>query len=260
MDEKKIKNLIQREIDSYMMQKQYTASKIPNHTHNGTDSSFVAVVDLPSGTPIKLGLGALVATSNSALFSPSSASEQIQTIIVSGKDMLGPALGTTTDNLQLNLLHQPQNTSNQSFITASRPPFFTSPTNSTISVTLGGSTVTINNYSFENNSLAGALIDIYNSSGTLIETQTIASNTSSVITITGTWLATTTGGTFTIFQPVFFGSADTIFQRFYTQEGTGGGIRFGVGVTNGGQNGLLYSDATGDLYWRNKAGVSVKLN
>ena len=56
------------------------------------------------------------------------------------------------------------------------------------------------------------------------------------------------------------GSAQTIFQRFYTQEGTAGGIRFGVGATAGGQNGLLYSDATGDLYWRDKAGTSVKLN
>jgi hypothetical protein len=56
------------------------------------------------------------------------------------------------------------------------------------------------------------------------------------------------------------GSADTPFQRFYTQEGTGGGIRFGVGTTNGGQNGLAYMDVTGDIYWRNKIGASTKLN
>lgn len=261
MDENYIKNLIQQGIQDYMRNSQYNVAQIPSHTHNGKDTPKITIVDLPIQTPIRLGLGGILSTSSTFLGTTSlgATNEQIQTSIVAGTGQ-GSAIGTIGTNLQFNLLHQPQNTNNQSFITSFRPPLFTTPQGTTISTTLGGNTVTVSNYGFTVNSLTGALINIFDSSGALVETQTIASNTSSVITISGTWLASTSGGTFTIFQPVFFGSADTPYQRFYTQEGTGAGVRFGVGPTNGGQNGLLYMDATGDLYWRNKSGVSTKLN
>lgn len=230
------------------------------HTHSGRDGSknIDSEIDLQPGTPIKLGLGGMLAIGGGV---QGAVSEQVQMSIVSGKDMDG-SIGTSTNNLQLNLLHNPQNASNQSFITSFRPPVFAQIGGSTISVTATGTTVTVVGYNFATNSLAGALINIYNSSNTFIETQTIASNTATVITISGTWGATTTGGSFFILQPVFFGSADTPWQRLYTCEGTGAGIRFGVGVTAGAQNqnGLLYMDATGDLYWRNKSGSSTKLN
>lgn len=170
------------------------------------------------------------------------------------------ALGTSTGNMQFNFQHYPQSAANQSFFTATRPPSHISIPGNTITTTSGGSTVTINGYNFTTNALAGALIVITDSAGTFIETQTIASNTATVVTITDTWLATTTGGTFVIYVPCYMGSAQTIFQRFYTQEGVAGGIRYGVGVTNDGQNGLSYMDATGDFYWRDKGGTSIKLN
>lgn len=248
---------IQNQIDKNALNNQYNVSRIPAHTHNGADSLLITTVNLPAGNPIKLGLGGIVSTINNVAVG--AINEQIQTTIASGRDQDG-TIGNTSGNLLLNLNHQPQNTSNQSFITAVRPPIYINIPGTTISTTAGGSTVTTSGYGFTVNSLTGALINIYDSSGTLIETQTIASNTATVITITATWIASTSGGTFTIFVPVFFGSADNPYQRLYTQEGTGAGIRFGVGPTNGGQNGLLYSDAAGDLYWRNKAGVSTKLN
>ena len=256
-----IKNLIQQEIKNYFNSSQYNVSKIPSHVHNGADTAKITVVDLPIETPIRLGLGGLISTSNSFRkeVAYGAVNEQIQTSIASGKDQAG-TVGITTKNLQFNLFHQPQNAANQSFITAFRPPIFGTPQNTTISTTLGGNTVTVSGYGFVVDELAGGLINIFDSSGTFIESQTIASNTASVITITGTWLATTAGGTFYIYQPVFLGSADTIWQRFYTQEGTGGGIRFGVGTTGGGQNGLLYMDATGNIYWRDKANAATKLN
>lgn len=230
------------------------------HEHSSKDGTQILTqeLNLSPETPIKMGYGGLITTTNAKV---GTTEEQLQLSLVSGKDM-GGAVGTTTNNLQLNLLHQPQNASNQSFITAFRPPLYTTVSDSTVSVTLAGNTITISGYNFVVNSLAGALINIFNSSGTLIENRTIASNTSTVITITGTWGASTSGGTFVIYVPVFMGSADTIFQRFYTQEGTVGGVRFGVGVTAGAQNqnGLLYMDATGDLYWRGKTGISTKLN
>lgn len=150
------------------------------------------------------------------------------------------------------------------------PPFATlvgrfgiivTPMESTsLSISSAGNTVTIAGYNFVTNELADALINIYNSSGDLVSCRTIASNTSTVVTIDGTWGATESGCIFEIYRPLYSGSSQYIWQRYYTQEGVDGGIRFGVGITNGGDNGLLYSDATGDLYWRDKNGDSLKLN
>lgn len=186
--------------------------------------------------------------------------EQIQYAISVGKDDGRTGFVNKADVMQMNFLHQPRNTAKQSFLTMFRTPVVSSLEGTSISTTLGGNTVTIAGYGFTTDELKDALIVIFNSSGALVETQTIASNTATVITITGTWVATTTGGTFFIYMPVFLGSSDYIFQRFYTQEGTDGGIRFGVGPTAGGQNGLLYMDATGNIYFRDKNGDSIKLN
>jgi len=166
------------------------------------------------------------------------------------------------DTLQFNFIHKPNNTLKQSFINAFRGIVVSSLPDQTVATTAGGNTITISGFNFTTNELAGEVINISNSSGTFIESRVIASNTSTVITITGTWGASTSNANFGIFSPVFLGSAETIWQRFYTQEGTDGGIRFGMGVTAGAlnQNGLLYMDATGDLYWRNKSGTSTKLN
>ena len=233
------------------------------HQHTGQDETPILTkgLNLDSGQIVKLGLGA-IASQRSGSGAPGSSSEQVQTSIIAGKDLTG-GFGSTSGNLQLNLIHVPQSSANQSFITALRPPLFEPVSGSVISTTATGNTVTIIGYNFVTNSLAGALIDITDSSGTLVETQVIASNTATVITISGTWINSTSGGLYQIYQPVYLGSADTIWQRFYTQEGTAGGIRFGIGKTwtaGTGQNGLLYMDSTGDLYWRGKTGTSTKLN
>lgn len=161
-------------------------------------------------------------------------------------------------NMQMNFRHYPNDTN--SFVQIYRKPLVTSLQGTSVTTTAAGNTVTITGFNFVTNELAGGLIDIFSSAGALVETQVIASNTATVVTIVGTWLNTTSGGTFLIYRPVFFGSADVIFQRFYTQEGTVGGLRFGMGPTNGGQNGLLYMDAAGDLFWRNKGGTSAQIN
>jgi len=172
-----------------------------------------------------------------------------------------PGLTKKTPNMQLEMTHIPNQSSLFSYLTAQRAPLVGSYENTSVSTTLGGNTVTIAGFNFITNELAGAYINIYNSSTTLVETQTIASNTATVITISGTWLASTSNATFKIYTPVFLGRTETIFRRVYVEEGTAsGGIRFGVGATGNTQNGLLYMDATGDLYWRNKAGTSTKLN
>lgn len=170
-----------------------------------------------------------------------------------------PGVTQKSPNMQMFMTHVPGSAAKFSFLTAECAPLVVPYENTSISTTLGGTTVTIAGYGFATDELAGAYINIYDA-GTLIETQTIASNTATVITISGTWLASTTG-TFKIYNPVFLGRTDTIWHRVYVEEGTSvGGVRFGVGSTANGQNGLLYMDAAGDLFWRDKANASTQLN
>lgn len=232
--------------------------KMANHQHDQHDGTSILrkSITLDGDQFLQIGNGGMLSAPVPNL---GTASELYQFSIATGREDGRTGFVNKPDILQLNLLHLPNNASNQSFITAFTYPLVT-PTSETISVTAGQNKVTINGLNFTTNELAGALINISNSSGALVETQTIASNTATEITISGTWGASTSGGSFYIYQPVFLGSADTIWQRFYTQEGEAGGIRFGVGPTAGGQNGLLYMDATGNLYWRPKTGAAVKLN
>lgn len=230
-----------------------------DHEHNIVDGTKILTknIRLENGQFIDVGYGS---QASGEVLNIGATNEQLSYAIALSKQNTTQGFTNKLDALQLNFLHQPNNTSKQSFITALRTPLVTSFVGTSISTTAGGSTVTIDGFNFTTNELAGALISIYTSAGALVETQTIASNTATVITISGTWLSSTSSGKFLVYSPVFLGSADMIWQRFYAQEGTSGGIRIGPGVTNGGQNGLLYMDAAGDLYWRNKGGTSVKLN
>ena len=183
--------------------------------------------------------------------------------LISGEDM---RVGTVlkSPNMQLALRHIPSQASKFSYVTAERSPLVGADQN-IYSTTAGGNTITISGYDFATDELTGAYINIYNSSNNLVETQTITSNTATQITITGTWIASTSNAYFKIYVPVFLGETTTVFRRLYVEEGSStGGIRFGVGPTStsaGGQNGLLYMDSAGDLYWRPKAtAVAVKLN
>lgn len=167
-----------------------------------------------------------------------------------------------TPNLQMTLTHIPNSAGKFSYITAVRNPAYTSYENKTISTTSGGSTVTIADYNFTTNELAGCYINIYDSSANLVETQLIASNTSTVITISGTWISSTTG-TFFIYTPVFLGRNEQVFRRAYVEGGSAtGGVRFGIGQsqTANHKNGLLYMDSAGDLYWKYAANAATKLN
>jgi len=65
---------------------------------------------------------------------------------------------------------------------------------------------------------------------------------------------------FLIYTPVFLGSPLVPWERLYVTSGTAGGVRFGEGTTTGGQNGLLYMNSSGNLFWRTPAGASTQLN
>jgi len=253
MNEDDVKNLIEK----YMNESQYGVTKIPSHLHNGMDTPKITVVDLPVETPVRLGLGAIISFDANKNVAPGNVAEETITAIVSGRD-LGGTIGITSENLQVQLEHYPSDTNHFSFFDAFRNPVLTTPQNTTISVSAGGNTMTVSGYGMPTNKFANALIDIFDSTGALIETQVVASNTGSTITITGTWLNTTTGGSFIIFVPVFLGRTQYPWQRLYVQDTINGGIRFGGGPTNGGQNALLYTDGV-NLKFRKKDGSIVTI-
>lgn len=237
----------------------FIESNYIKHQHDGIDGTNILRknISLDTDQYLKVGNGtqATQPIKNLGL-----SSEEYTYSMSVGKDDGTNGFVNKADLLQLNMRHYPRNTSKQSFITAYRTPLVSPFSNTSISTTTGGNTLTISGFNFVTNELTDAVINIYNSSGSLVETQVISSNTSTEITIYGTWLATTTTSIFNIYSPVYLGDASTIWKRFYTQEGDDGGIRFGMGVTAGGQNGLLFMNATGDLYWRDKLGTSTKLN
>lgn len=229
------------------------------HQHDGVDGTnkLRKTITLDIDQNISIGPTQIVSGTTPLL---GTTADQYATAWSIGPDDVNTPLLNKSANAQVEIQHYPNGT--QSFFRGFRKPIalkFESTTTNT-STTAGNSTVTLTGFNFTTDELTGGLINIYNSSGTHIETQTIASNTSTVITITGTWLASTSNAIVFILRPLFLGSAEAIWQRGYVQEDTAGGLRFGVGPTAGGQNGLLYMDATGDLYWRDKGGTSTKLN
>jgi hypothetical protein len=52
MDEARIKTLIDQGIQTYMNNKQFNLSKVPNHEHNGTDTVKVPVSSIKEAIPI----------------------------------------------------------------------------------------------------------------------------------------------------------------------------------------------------------------
>lgn len=242
-------NQLKQELNKF----KYEYSK---HQHSDVDgtTSLRKSFNLDNDQFANIGLGTIASY---PVTNPGESTEELGFGIALSKDQTS-GFKNKVDVLQLNFQYQPN--AGTGFITGYTGTVVSSRAGTSISTTAGGSTVTINGFDFTTNELAGQLINIISSSGSFVETQVIASNTSTVITISGTWGSSTSGGTFFIYNPVYLGSAETIYQRFYTQEGTSGGISFGVGPTAGGQNGLLYMDSAGDLYWRDKAGTAIQLN
>lgn len=133
--------------------------------------------------------------------------------------------------------------------------------NTSISTTAGGSTVTINGYNFGTNTLNGSVINIYDSTGALVESQVVSSNTSTVITITDTWINSTSGGQFKIYNRVALGSTENVWERVHLWTGSSGGIWFGSGnLLNGQVSNLFVNPTTYDLTYTYPFGMSGIVN
>lgn len=171
---------------------------------------------------------------------------------------------TTTNqfpNMQLVMRHL-EDDNGLSHLYSDAKPVVVSFENTSISTTIGGNTVTIAGYDFATNSLAGAYINIYDSSGVIQDWQEIASNTATVITIVNTWITSVTGGFFEIYMPVGLGSYLRVWKQLYVDKDDSGGIRFGGNLFANGQQGALYMDTTAGsgLYYTDPFAVTWKLS
>lgn len=239
------------------LQKNYDELKLSyeSHQHSNTDNTQKTTYGVEklanSGEIAYLGNGGIVELT----LSPLGVETSNNLILAAGRDQgISESPAQSTINSVLNL----QNivAGGAFFFGYNKPAFKNSPQ----TVTNTQVTLTDATFGWTTNSLAGAYVNVYNSSGALVHTRLISSNTSSVITVSAAWTSTVTAGSYVVFLPIYLGSADNPWRRVYTGEGDTEGIRFGYGVTAGGTNGLLYMDATGDLYWRNKGGTATKLN
>lgn len=229
-----------------------------NHTHAGNDGSSAiyndSVVTKP-GVGLQAGRIALV----DGIESSTLAALRVIAGVVVGDDTTGT---DGVDNTQLTFDHQVGTTgsTNQTFLYGLRPPLFIGTKGTWASA---GSTVTVRDYTFTKDQLAGAWIVITNPADSSdFEGYQITSNTESIITISGASFGFDgEPGSYIVFVPVYHGAANYPWRRLYTLDGSGGGIRFGLGATAGGQNGLLYMDAVqnGGLAWRNKAGSTAAI-
>lgn len=226
------------------------SSVLERHQHTDTDGTS----KLRRGSEVLVESGNIAYVGNGGI-GQTTFGTQNTLAIASGTDKGASANGTPnkTTNSVLLFTNQP----NDGFLSGYTGPAYQ---NFNKSVTSGGNTLTDTSFDWTTNELAGMYINIYDSVTGLEFTRQIASNTSSVITITGTWPSSVSGGIYLVFMPLYLGQSDLPYRRIYTGEGTSEGIRFGYGPTGTPNNGLLYMDATGDLYWRDKAGTSIKLN
>lgn len=231
-------------------------STVERHQHTDSDGTVklrrgVEVIS-DSGNISYIGNGGVIQIS-----SIDSNNDKTHAMVIAvGEDKgVSPSDKTSSTNSQL-VITQYNNGTGTFFYSSSNPQY----ANYGKSVSSGGSTLSDSSFPWTTDELAGCYINIYNSSGSFQFTRQISTNTSDEITISGTWPSSVSSCSYLIFTPTYLGSADNPWRRVYTGEGTGEGIRFGYGPTNGGQNGLLYMDSSGELYWRDKGGSSTLIS
>lgn len=238
---------LKNQIEELKTELQEMRETIANHGHTGQDGSTAlnTTIEIDENKVFKTGSMVIEGV-------PAVTPNILVGGIAVGEDTV---MSDGSRNTQVVINHDED--SFQSFMFGQRAPIYRGTDGD---INAGGNTLQQDTYTWETNELAGAYV-VANTSATEFDFYEIASNTSDTLTITGgTWSASEDPSEFFVFVPIYFGAAQYPWRRIYTMEGTGGGVRIGGGDTAGGQNGLLYMDSGGDLYWRNKAGSSTKLN
>ena len=87
----------------------------------------------------------------------------------------------------------------------------------------------------------------------------ITSTTNNTITLATPILYTGLLSSYFVSASIYLGSSNMPWRRLYASMNTTGGLRFGLGQTNNGQNTLLYDNGTNTLIYRNLSGTSFYL-
>ena len=222
--EEQIKKL-EKEVENLKRIFQDIEHKLSFHKHYGYDESQMIDGDIKLKPQSRISIGNSLIGHNT--LDEGTSSEVNKMAIVAGKGMredLGP---NASDNTELILENQAGTTgsTNQSFFWGFRPPIYV---NDGISITSGESTLTDTSNNWTTNILAGAYINVYDSSGNLY-THKIASNTATEITISDTWAFTDANSLYLVLMPVYLGAADYPWRRLYVAED----IRIGTGASAG---------------------------
>lgn len=210
-------------------------SLLKNHQHDEADGTvrLRRTISLLPGNGFDIGGVATFSGSSEK----TSSSERTLAIIATGID---ENANDGVGNSQIYMEHQQSTdaTTRQTFFQGIRAPLFNG---TKARVKTGETTLSQKEFKWQTNELDGAFISV--GSPASFECYEIASNTERTLTVTGgTWGFSDTDASYTIFMPIYFGSANFPWRRLYTMDTSSGGIRFGFGPTAGGQNGLLYSD------------------
>lgn len=244
---------LQRDIQQLQQSVRSLEGLLQHHKHDGLDGSgkLLTSIDLKDGQAFTIG--------NAGGITAGQDSTQLRTVLglISGIDQ------NTSDgsqNAQVVLDHYASTV--QSFFYASRKPIY--GLSNTINIVSGTSIATQSQYTFPINQLTSdASVKTYLVVNTAdlssFNIFPILSNTTTQITVDGSWSFTGTNLSGFIYVPVYLGSADYPWQRAYVTDGTAGGVRFGIGPTNAGQNSLLYMASDGTPHWRDTAGVDHQL-
>lgn len=230
-DLKKQVDNLSKDVKSLEDKLKKTMKDLETHTHSGVDgSSYIYNDSIRLKPNQQLGIGNFSLAEFSGPVSAGGEPTQRGFLLV-GDDV--NALDGI-QNAQISFENQPSTdgTTNQTFLYAFRGPALFALDGI---VTSGGTTLKTKTYSFTENQLAGAYINIRTSiDATTFESHLIASNTTDTITITGTtWGFSSNSAYFFIYVPVYLGAADYPWRRIYANE-----VRIGQGPSAG--TGVVY--------------------
>ena len=174
--------------------------KLENHGHYGYDETQPLDCGIDMKFPNFLSLGNSYMTSLSV---NEDASDEINFgYWTTGKDKRTDNTDTT-ENTQIQVQH---NKGGNSFIYGFRPPIYASVKEDKALATSGGtSTLTDPRFNWITNELTGSFVHLV-TSGSIVETLEVASNTATVITFTETATSSDGNYAYTLFKPMYSGA------------------------------------------------------
>jgi len=200
------------------------------HTHNGRDGSltFRETVELPTGKSFDSGTSGWLGYQGN---------DQFSMTFATGPE-IRDGVSDYSKNSQMSITHQDTSLGGRTFVEGLRSPLF-SGTDGELSASTTFTQARFDFVSTEFDLLDDIYLVVYDIDGTF-ESRIISTLTRKSLVVTSAFTISGTGLTWFIYQPLYFGSAERPWKRLYTHEDSGGGVRFGTGVTATAGNALLY--------------------